>query len=51
MNKSGSKVRMPSHQTTMAFDPARFRVDLIDPAIEAIPAKKVGLGITNRVAS
>ena len=32
-----------------AFDPARFRVDLVDPAIEAIPAKKIDLGITNRV--
>ena len=44
--KQGSTHRIDDE----AFDPARFRVDLIDPAIEAIPARKIDLGITNRVA-
>ena len=50
MNKPGSKVRPIASDDDKAFDPARFRMDLIDPAIEAIPAKKIDLGITNRVA-
>ena len=50
MNKPGSKVRPIASDDDEAFDPARFRVDLIDPAIEAIPARKIDLGITNRVA-
>lgn len=51
MNKSDTNAACLAPDNDSAFDPARFRVDLVDRAIDAIPAKKVDLGITNRVSS
>jgi len=46
MNKSNTACITPDN--TSAFDPACFGMDLIDPAVDAIPAKKVDLGINKR---
>ncbi|CAH2402690.1 hypothetical protein MES5069_350004 [Mesorhizobium escarrei] len=51
MKKSDTNAACLAPDNDSAFDPARFRMDLVDPAIDAIPAKKLGLGINNRVSS
>jgi hypothetical protein len=50
MNKAGRRGTSLGKDPGHAFDPARFRVDLIDPAVDAIPAHKVDFDIDMRLA-